>query len=124
MLEDKEIFEGIALDKATRQRAYDNITKPVYKTEEGEYLTAIQKYELDNPVEFRKYLSILFTMTGGFKNIDSIVKGKVKKEVKQSLRELEHKLSSSYKPSGNPRYVGMVDDNESYLGKGWKLDLN
>ena len=124
MLDDKEVFEGIDLDKATRQRAYDNITKPVYKTEDGEYLTAIQKYEMDNPVEFRKYLSILFTMTDGFKNLDTIVKGKVKKEVKQSLRELEHKLSSSSRLSGNPRYVGLGDDDkESYLGKGWKLDL-
>ena len=79
---------------------------------------------MDNPVEFRKYLSILFTMTDGFKNLDSIVKGKVRKEVKQSLRELEHKLSSSSRPSGNPRFVGLGDDDkESYMGKGWKLDL-
>lgn len=124
MLEDKEVFDGITLDKATRQKAFDNITKPIHKTENGEYLTAIQKYELDNPVEFRKYLSILFTMTDGFKNLDSIVKGKVRKEVKQSLRELEHKLSSSSRPLGNPRYVGLGDDDkESYMGKGWKLDL-
>ena len=125
MLEDKEVFTGIALDKTTRQKAFDNITKPVFKTEDGEYLTAIQKYEMDNPVEFRKYLSVLFTMTDGFKNIDGLVKGKVKKEVKQSLRELEHKLSSTARNStGNPRYVGGVEeDTESYIGKGWDLDV-
>ena len=125
MLEDKEVFTGIALDKTTRQKAFDNITKPVFKTEDGEYLTAIQKYEMDNPVEFRKYLSVLFTMTDGFKNIDGLVKGKVKKEVKQSLRELEHKLSSTGRnSSGNPRYVGGVEeDTESYIGKGWDLDV-
>ena len=125
MLEDKEVFTGIALDKTTRQKAFENITKPVFKTEDGEYLTAIQKYEMDNPVEFRKYLSVLFTMTDGFKNIDGLVKGKVKKEVKQSLRELEHKLSSTARnSSGNPRYVGGVEeDTESYIGKGWDLDV-
>lgn len=125
MLEDKEVFTGITLDKTTRQKAFDNITKPVFKTEDGEYLTAIQKYEMDNPVEFRKYLSVLFTMTDGFKNIDGLVKGKVKKEVKQSLRELEHKLSSTTRnSSGNPRYVGGVEeDTESYIGKGWDLDV-
>ena len=125
MLEDKEVFTGIALDKTTRQKAFDNITKPVFKTEDGKYLTAIQKYEMDNPVEFRKYLSVLFTMTDGFKNIDGLVKGKVKKEVKQSLRELEHKLSSTARnSSGNPRYVGGVEeDTESYIGKGWDLDV-
>lgn len=125
MLEDKEVFTGITLDKTTRQKAFENITKPVFKTEDGEYLTAIQKYEMDNPVEFRKYLSVLFTMTNGFKNIDGLVKGKIKKEVKQSLRELEHKLSSTtINSSGNPRYVGGVEeDTESYSGKGWDLDV-
>ena len=125
MLEDKEVFTGITLDKTTRQKAFENITKPVFKTEDGEYLTAIQKYDMDNPVEFRKYLSVLFTMTDGFKNIDGLVKGKVKKEVKQSLRELEHKLSSTARTStGNPRYVGGVEeDTESYIGKGWDLDV-
>lgn len=125
MLEDKEVFTGITLDKTTRQKAFDNITKPIFKTEDGEYLTAIQKYEMDNPVEFRKYLSVLFTMTDGFKNIDGLVKGKVKKEVKQSLRELEHKLSSTARnSSGNPRYVGGVEeDTESYIGRGWDLDV-
>lgn len=125
MLEDKEVFTGITLDKTTRQKAFDNITKPVFKTEDGEYLTAIQKYEMDNPVEFRKYLSVLFTMTDGFKNIDGLVRGKVKKEVRQSLRELEHKLSSTARNStGNPRYVGGVEeDAESYIGKGWDLDV-
>lgn len=125
MLEDKEVFTGITLDKTTRQKAFENITKPIFKTEDGEYLTAIQKYEMDNPVEFRKYLSVLFTMTDGFKNIDGLVKGKVKKEVKQSLRELEHKLSSTARNStGNPRYVGGVEeDTESYIGKGWNLDV-
>lgn len=125
MLEDKEVFTGITLDKTTRQKAFENITKPVFKTEDGEYLTAIQKYEMDNPVEFRKYLSVLFTMTDGFKNIDGLVKGKVKKEVKQSLRELEHKLSSTARTStGNPRYVGGVEeDTESYIGEGWDLDV-
>ncbi len=125
MLEDKEVLKGVTLDRVTRQKAFDNVTKPVFKTEDGEYLTAVQKYEMDNPVEFRKYLGILFTMTDGFKNIDGLVKGKVKKEIKQSLRELEHKLSNTTRVStGNPRYVGGVEeDTESYGGKGWDLDV-
>ena len=124
MLEDKEIFEGITMDKATRQRAYDNIAKPVYKTEDGEYLTAIQKYETENPVEFRKKLGVIFTLTDGFKNLDMLVKGKVKKEVKNSLRELEHTLRNTNRPKGNPQFVGGVqEDPESYIGQGWSLDV-
>ena len=124
LLEDKEVFEGISIDKSVRQRAYENITKPVYKTDDGEMLTAIQKYELDNPVEFRKKLSILFTLTDGFKDLNMIVKDKVKKEVKNSLRELEHTLKNTNKPKGNPTFVGGVsEDPESYVGNGWNLDI-
>lgn len=124
LLEDKEVFEGITIDKSVRQRAYDNITKPVFKTEDGEYLTAVQKYEMDNPVEFRKKLGILFTVTDGFKNLDMVVKNKVKREVKNSLRELEHTLRNSNRPKGNPVYVGGNDtDPESYAGNGWGLDI-
>lgn len=124
MLEDKEIFEGITMDKATRQKAYDNIAKPVYKTEDGEYLTAVQKYETENPVEFRKKLGVIFTLTDGFKNLDMLIKGKVKKEVKNSLRELEHTLRNTNRPKGNPQFVGGVqEDPESYVEQGWSLDV-
>lgn len=122
LLEDKEVFEGITLDKSTRQRAYEAITKPVHKTEDGEYLTAIQKYELDNPVEFRKKLSVIFTMTDGFKNLDLLVKGKVKKEIKNSLRELESTLKNTNRPKGNLTFIGDTD-KESYIGKGWTIDI-
>lgn len=122
MLEDKEIFEGITMDKATRQKAYDNIAKPVYKTEDGEYLTAIQKYESENPVEFRKKLGVIFTLTNGFKNLDMLVKGKVKKEIKNSLRELEHTLKNTNRPKGNPKFIENGDDSESY-SSGWSLDV-
>lgn len=123
LLEDKEVITGVTLDKRVRQLAYDNITKPVAKTEDGEYLTAIQKYENDNPVEFKKKLAVLFTVTDGFKNIDSLVKGKVKREVKSSLRELEHKLSNTHRPTGDPKFVGGIEeDTESYIGGKWLVD--
>lgn len=122
MLEDKEIFEGVTMDKATRQKAYDNIAKPVYKTEDGEYLTAVQKYESENPVEFRKKLGVIFTLTNGFKDLDMLVKGKVKKEIKSSLRELEHTLRNTNRPKGNPKFIENGDDQESY-SSGWSLDV-
>lgn len=127
MLEDKEIFEGVTLTPKLRKEAFENITKPVHKTSDGEFLTSIQKYEKENPVQFRKYLSVLFTMTDSFTNIDNLVKGKVQKQVKQSLRELEHKMTNTSKNSfGNPILVGGVDNEEednSYIGKGWSLDV-
>ena len=123
MLEDKEIFEGVTKDKATRQKAYDSIVKPAYKTENGDYITALQKYEMDNPVEFRKKLGVIFTLTDGFKNLDALVKGKVRKEVRKNIRELEHTLKNTNIPKGNPTYISNVDDDESYAGKGWNIDI-
>ena len=123
MLEDKEIFEGVTIDKVTRQKAYDSIVKPAYKTENGDYVTALQKYEMDNPVEFRKKLGVIFTLTDGFKNLDALVKGKVRKEVRKNIRELEHTLKNTNIPKGNPTYISNVDDDESYAGKGWNIDI-
>lgn len=126
ILTDKEVFKDLSLDKATRQRIYDNIAKPVYKDPEtGEYLTAIQKYESENRVDFLKNLGLIYTLTDGFKNLDGLVKGKVKKEVKKGLRELEATLNNTARTSdGNIKFVsGVNEDPESFIGKGWKLDI-
>ena len=126
ILNDKDVFGDLSIDKSTRQKIYDNIAKPVYKDPEtGEYFTAIQKYEMENRADFLKNIGLLFTLTNGFKNLDGLVKGKVKKEVKKGLRELEHTLNNTARTSdGNLRFVSGVDeDPESFIGKGWNLDV-
>ena len=126
ILEDSKVFGDIQLDKATRQKVFDNISKPVYKNPEtGDFLTAIQKYEMENRVEFLKNVSLIFTLTDGFKNLDRLVAPKVKKEVKKGLRDLENTLkNTSVDSDGNIRFVsGVGDDPESFIGKGWNLDL-
>lgn len=123
ILTDKKVFGEIEIDKATRQRIYDNIAKPVYKNPEtGEVLTAIQKYEMEHRTEFLKNLGLLFTLTDGFKTLDGLVKGKVRKEVKRGFRELENTLNNTSRTSdGNLNYVSGVD-SESFIGKGWTID--
>ena len=126
ILNDKDVFGDLSVDKSTRQKIYDNIAKPVYKDPEtGEYFTAIQKYEMENRTDFLKNIGLLFTLTDGFKNLDGLVKGKVKKEVKKGLRELEHTLNNTARTSdGNLKFVSGVDeDPESFIGKGWNLDV-
>lgn len=125
ILEDKKVFGEIQLDKATRQRVLDNISKPTYRDKEtGELFTALQKYEMDNKVDFIKNVGLLFTLTDGFKNLDKLVQGKVKTEVKKGLRELEHTLNNTSRTSdGNLKFVsGVSDDPESFIGK-WDLDV-
>lgn len=126
ILNDKDIFGDLSVDESTRKKIYDNIAKPVYKDPEtGEYFTAIQKYEMENRTDFLKNIGLLFTLTNGFKNLDGLVKGKVKKEVKKGLRELEHTLNNTARTSdGNLKFVSGVDeDPESFIGKGWNLDV-
>lgn len=126
ILDDKDVFGDLSVNKSTRQKIYDNIAKPVYKDPEtGEYFTAIQKYEMENRTDFLKNIGLLFTLTDGFKNLDGLVKGKVKKEVKKGLRELEHTLNNTARTSdGNLKFVSGVDeDPESFIGKGWNLDV-
>lgn len=125
ILEDKEVFGEIQIDKATRQKVFDAISKPVYKDPEtGEFYTAIQKYEKENHTDFMKNVGLLYILTDGFKSIDKLVKGKVRKEVKKGLRELENTLNNTSRTSdGNLRFIsGVSDDSESSV-RGWDLDL-
>ena len=126
ILNDKEIFGDLQMDKSTRQRIYDNISKPVYKDPDtGEYYTAIQKYEMENREDFLKKLGLVFTLTDGFKNLDGLIKGRVRKEVKKGLRDLENTLNNTLRTSdGNLKYVsGVEEDPESFISRGWKLDV-
>ena len=126
ILEADSFFGNLVIDKSVKQKAYDSITKPVYKDPDtGEYYTEIQKYAKDNNAEFWKNLGVLFAVTDGFKNIDKVVKTNVKKEVKKSMRNLEHLLNgSNLQSDGSLNYIsGVSSDNNSYIGKGIMLDV-
>ena len=126
ILEEEKVFGEIQIDKATRQKVFDNISKPVYKDPEtGELFTALQKYEMDNRLDFLKNVGLIYTLTDGFKNLDGLIKGKVKKEVRKGLRELETTINNTARTSdGNLKFAtGVDEDPESYVGKGWHLDV-
>ena len=126
ILENDKVFGELQIDKATRQKAFEAISKPVYKDPEtGELYTAVQRYEMDNHLDFLKNVGLLYTLTDGFKNLDNLVKGKVRKEMKKGIRELENTINNTQRSSdGNLRFMtGVEEDPDSYAGKGWKLDI-
>ena len=91
IIEDKNLFGDLELNKSVRQKIFDNISKPVYKDEDsGAYITALQKYQKENPNDFLKNVSTIFTLTDGFKNIDKLVAKKASKEIRKGFRELEN----------------------------------
>ena len=123
--DDLKFFEDVNIDKNTRKAAYDAISKPIYKDPKtGETYTAVQKLELDNSEEFLAKLGLIYALTDGLKSLDGLVKTKVKKEVKRGFSELESKINTTRRDSrGNLKFASGVDDAESVLGKGMKLDL-
>lgn len=126
ILKDKQLFGDLEISNDVRKKAFENISKPVYRDPEtGEYLTALQKYEMEHRSDFLKYAGLVFTLTNGFKDFESFTKGKVKREVKKGLRELEKTLNNtSRNTDGSLRMVtGVKDDPESYITKGMKLDF-
>ena len=123
ILNEEKAFKEIELDKATRQRVYDSIMKPIYTNPEtGERLTAIQKYESENKTEFLKNIGLFYVLTDGFKKLDGLVQGKVKKEMKKGLRELEHTLNGTSRNNGNLRFASGVGDPDSKSSK-WDIDI-
>ena len=126
ILSDKKVFGDLEVDSNTRKKIYENISKPVYKDNEtGELYTAIQKYEMENRTDFLKYIGLVYTLTDGFKNLDGLIKNKVRKETKKGLRELEHTLNNTARNTdGSLRFTsGVNEDPESFIGKGWDLDV-
>lgn len=127
LMKDKQLMGDLELSKDIRKKAFDAVSKPVFKDPEtGQYLTAIQKYENEHRADFLKYTGLIYTLTNGFKDFDSFTKGKVKKEMRKGLRELEQTLNNtkrtndgSFKMVTNQR----EDDPNSFIGKGMKLDL-
>lgn len=126
LMKDKQLFGDMEISNDIRKKAFDSVSKPVYKDPEtGDYMTAIQKYESEHRADFLKYTGLIFAMTDGFKDFDSFAKGKVKKEVKKGLRELEQTLNNTRRNNdGSLRMVtNQKDDPNSFISKGMKLDL-
>lgn len=126
LMKDKQLFGDMEISNDIRKKAFDSVSKPVYKDPEtGDYMTAIQKYKSEHRADFLKYTGLIFAMTNGFKDFDSFAKGKVKKEVKKGLRELEQTLNNTRRNNdGSLRMVtNQKDDPNSFISKGMKLDL-
>lgn len=126
LLKDKNLFGDMEISNDVRKKAFETVSKPVYRDPEtGGYLTALQKYEIEHRADFLKYTGLFFAMTNGFKDFDSFAKGKVKKEMRKGLRDLEKTLNNtSRSKDGNLKMItNQREDPDSFISKGMKLDL-
>ena len=125
ILSDSKPFGELELDKNTRQRVFDAISKPIFTDPNtGKRLTAIQKFEADNHNDFMKYVGLTYVLTDGFKSLDGLVKGKVKKEIGKGLRELEHTLNNTARNSdGTLKFTSGVSTDPESAFSGFTLDI-
>lgn len=122
IMEDKNLYGDVDVDKATRTKIYDFITKPVHKDSNCNYMTALQKYQSENTIEAMKNFAICYTLTNGFKDWSKLGSKQAKKEVKKGLANLEKVINSTSR--NNDGSLGFVSfDESSYLGQGMQLDI-
>lgn len=114
VLNTEKPFDGINLDKGTREKVFNNMTKATYKDEGGQILTPIQKYIRENPLDSHYYLSLMYTLTDGFKNIDKLVNQKLVKAKKAALKEIEHTLNNTRTRDDGSVIFNMEPEEESF----------
>lgn len=124
VLENEVKIGDSKLDKRTCQRVYDSVVTPVYKDPDtGKLLTAVQKFQKEQPLEFLKQLGLWYVLTDGGKNPEGFAKRQVRAERNKGIRELERKINSSQLNSdGSLRYVsGLSGESDPLLSDGWKV---
>lgn len=124
VLDDDVVLGDVKLDKRTRQKVFDSVTKPVYKDPDtGALLTEVQKFQKEKPLEFLKQLGMWFTLTNGGKNTDALIKEKVRVAKNKGIRELERKINStSFNQDGTLKYSGETEGSKDLLlSDDWKV---
>lgn len=124
ILNESKAFGEVDVDSKTRQRVFDVLTKPYYKDKEtGEYMSELDKYEMEHPDEFDKYMAYFYVITNGFTSLDNVAKSVEKKVTKAGLKKLEQVVNSTQRNSdGSLRLVGGNRDN-SYFNGDVSIDL-
>lgn len=120
--EKENAFGSLPLDKETKEKIYKNLMEPVYKAEDGNYYTAIQKYQHEHSTDFLRYLSTFFTLTDGFTDFSKIFKPVAQKAVKKGFSQLEDVLKGNILKDGDLKLMGDTTKGDVFSGS-WKIDL-
>ena len=123
ILNDDEVFSALEINKSSRQKIYDTVSKVVETDENGVQYTAIQKYIKDNPIQFWKNVGMFFTLTDGFENIGSLIDKPVKTKVKKNNEKLIRVLNSTVRDDNGALKLqgGVSANNEALDLNNWKL---
>lgn len=124
VLEKDKLFEDIPVDKPTRKKAYEAMTRVVKTTDDGEQLTAVQLYADEHPVEFRTALGIVWALTDGFTKMGNLLQKSVNKKVNKNLQEIESRLRNQGHQGGSFRFSeGEEGERSTNNYKGFRIDI-
>lgn len=111
----KEIIEGVPLNKVIQDRVYESITKVVSQSPEGIMENQLMKDRRENPIEFDTKLYYLYELTNGFKDFSKIKT----KAATSAVSDFEKALrQAKFESGGSPTYM---QDGDSYEGFGSEL---
>lgn len=119
-----EMFKDLNISDSCKKKAFKFMSEPCYKDEQGNYYTGLQKAELEDDL-FQAKVALLYSLTDGFKNLDTLANMKAKKAIRKGLEDLENKINSTSRDSkGNLKFVSGTDSEPlSFLGKGIELAI-
>ena len=123
ILNDDEFFAPLEINKASRQKIYDAVARPVETDKNGKQFTAFQKYMRDNPIDFYKKAGMFFVLTDGFTNIGALIDKPVKAKAKKTTEKLVSVLNNTSRAAdGSLRLQsGVSSDIEPLNLDNWKL---
>lgn len=123
ILDNKDTF-GEELNQNTRQRIYDVAAKAYRKDKEtGDYMTELEIYEQEHPVDFLANVAYYFAITDGFKTKKGFTEATEKKTTRNAIKRLEQVINGTQRNSdGSLRLVG-GRQNETYIDSGEFIDL-
>lgn len=123
ILNEKNTFGDVELNQSTRQRIFDVATKAYRKDKEsGDYLTELELFEQEHPVEFLMNVAYYYAMTDGFKSMGKITKAVEKQVTKAGLKKLEQVVNGTQRNSdGSLKFIGGNDT--SYFDGDVSIDL-
>lgn len=123
VLSGNKLFGSIEIDKASRQKAYEAMTKIVDNDEDGSPRTAVQKFADEHPAQFRAILGLTWVLTDKFQKLGDLVQGNIKKEVRSNLKAIGDRISSSTPRGGSPRFIGGEEEQERPKPGSWRFDV-
>lgn len=115
IIDDKENFyEQFELPKTSRQKVFDVVAKASV-VDGDKKITPLQAFIKNDPNKANKIIGTLYVLTDGFTKFDGIMKGTVKKQVRDSVKNLERALNQTKPLDGSMSFKSGIGEDGSNL---------